>query len=198
MVLHMFISVETNGLSHYDQSTLMSEYEHCRLVEIGVELWDVEIQNTIDIYAKPCKSFVFSTLIKPNGWDIKNEHVRGISQHNAERNGAHIQTVLPILYTLICNSDLVISHNISFDMKLLLSEFARHNFNHQYDIEKIKNKQFICTSKMAYKRFKIETWTKLIDVYNCLFNEKKESNIRNVLEEIELCRKCYFRMMILK
>lgn len=195
MVLHMFIGVKTNGLHNYENSTLITEYEHCRLVEIGIELWDVEIQNTIDIYAKPCKSFVFSTLIKPNGWDIKNEHVHGISQHNANRNGVDIQTVLPILYTLICNADLVISHNITFDMKVLLSEFARHNVDHKYNIENIKNKQFICTSKMAYKRFKIETSIKLIDVYNCIFNDNKESSIRRVLENIELCRKCYFKMM---
>jgi len=131
-------------------------------------------------------------IIKPNGFTISEEvsKIHGITHEQAMNEGHDLQLVLEEFQAAMYGVDVIVGHNISFDMNVVGAEFLRANM-------KIPAKPCKCTMKsstdycqlpgMRFGQFK---WPKLQELHVVLFGEEFE-NAHNALADIRITAKCF-------
>ena len=89
------------------------------------------------------------------------------------------------------NVDTIISHNIGFDINILLSECYR--LEHNELIDNIENRKKKCTMRLGKKYMNYHKSPKLIELYKHLFNKDIIQEHRALIDT-EMCKDCYFGM----
>lgn len=87
------------------------------LVQLGVLLQDGN-GVTLDM---------FKTLVKPDGFTIPRDatDAHGISHERAMREGIRLDTALMTFHGMCQNIDVIVGHNVNFDINVMTSEFLR-------------------------------------------------------------------------
>jgi DNA polymerase III epsilon subunit-like protein len=185
----MFIDLETNGLplkkSNYGfyEPYDYSNYDTCRIIEIAY------------IIACPDGNVIkkYSNLIIPYDFDILNTDIHGITMLDAVNNGVELYDVFNELLNDLDSVNTIIAHNIYFDENILLSECYRAK---RMDlIQKICQKNKICTMNMGKKYMEQKKNPKLVELYKHLFNKDVVGNHR-ALVDTEVCMESYFKMVL--
>jgi DNA polymerase-3 subunit alpha len=183
----IFIDTETSGLpitigfNNYYNPKKIKYYNNSRVIELGYIVCD---KNNNIIKQK-------SSLIIPNEYDIKNSDIHGITTDEVIKNGKDIQIVLSEFYNDLITCNTIISHNILFDINVLMSECYR---NKCYDLfEEIKNVKKECTMYLGKKNMKSFKSPKLEELYEYLFNKKIKIEHRALSDAI-ICKECYYTM----
>ena len=185
---YMIFDVETNGLpmkKSYDEYYCPKKikfYDTSRIIEIGYIICDRD---------KIMKEY--SSLIKPDGFDIKNTHIHGITDKYARKEGIDMKEFLEIFKKDLKEIDSVVSHNIDFDSNVMLSEIYRYDELDIYDIFKTKKKY--CTMKIAKKLYNLERYPKLKNLYKALFNKIYKQTHR-ALDDVVICKQIFFRLQL--
>lgn len=174
------------GFDIYYHPKLFNEYyNNARIIEIGYIICDNEGNNIYE----------FSSLIKPEDFSINNSHIHGITTISALENGEYIHNILNKLLIDIENIKLIVSHNILFDINVLLSECYRDN--NQLLINNILNKKFDCTMIRGKKYMNYYKSPRLLELYKYLFKEDIIQDHR-ALNDVVICKKCFFELIKLK
>lgn len=126
----LFIDTETTGFPKLDWKNCTVE-----IVEIGWLLCD-EAGSLLEEY---------STLIKPVGKiPFYSFRVHGISTNYAKQNGKPVKQVLKQFLDVVKRADLVIGHNVSFDVRVINNVLRRNGFDdlkcETYDTIKMSGK----------------------------------------------------------
>lgn len=97
--------------------TETSGFSESRLLQLGVLLVDERYEVQMQA----------SLLVRPDGWRVEEgaEKVHGISQEKAEKLGLPVDVVLGVLCALVGKADVVVGHNLDFDMKIVGGELKR-------------------------------------------------------------------------
>lgn len=178
--------IETNGLPEqtrfrkfYDPSNI-EKYENSRMIEIAYK----KFNGTKLLCTK-------SFLIKPDNFMIDNSSFHGITYNNANMNGLPIREVLEKINIDLEDVDVFVSHNIEFDINILLSECYRYN---EIDlIDSIDSKYTYCTM-LNSTNLNNGRWLKLVKLYKILFN-KHVTQQHRALPDVKLCSQCYFELI---
>lgn len=134
-------------------------------------------------------------LIKPNGFDIpfNATKIHNINTEQAKNKGYELDFVLSEFEKIFLKSTFLIGHNISFDIKVLESEFYRKN-------KKIKktNKIIIDIKNEATKYCglyygKKMKWPSLTELHKKLFNKSFFSH--NAIYDVEATACCFFELL---
>lgn len=161
-------------------------YDNARIVQIGYIISD-DNNNIIKEN---------SMIIKPDNFEVKNEHVHHISQKIAEEQGQSMITVFETLKQDFKECDTIISHNLNFDYNVLMSEIIRYDEKELYQI--LFDMKKFCTMLEGQKRLKINKWPKLTHLVeqffpNIIWNQKHEA-----LDDAQYCFKCYVKLQDIK
>lgn len=94
-----------------------SGFSESRLLQLGVLLVDGDYNVQMQA----------SLLVRPDGWKIEEgaAKVHGISQEKAEKLGLPVDVVLGVLCALVGKADLVVGHNLDFDMGIVGGELRK-------------------------------------------------------------------------
>jgi len=177
----LFLDIETTGIpfctfGRFPDYANLSKYENARAVQIS---WIVMKDNKI-LQDTNC-------IIKPNGFDISNSHIHGISQARALKEGMDIKTALKYFAEdceeAIMNDGKLICHNVDFDLNIIKSEFHRANM----PVDDIDQLHTFCTMKSACKPN--QRWPKLVALYSEYFKETYPAH--SALEDAYACLRCY-------
>jgi DNA polymerase III epsilon subunit-like protein len=124
---YLVIDTETTGL--YTKFG-----EEPRLVQLGYRGYDKNKKLITE----------GNLIIKPNGFEIPKSafDIHGISTKDALLNGMELKDVLVQLQNILNKTDLLIGHNIAYDIKILYDEFERENL-----ITNIFEIETYCTDK---------------------------------------------------
>jgi len=146
----LFIDTETNGLpdstnmnwGEYPKYNKLKCYDNARIVQISFIVTD--------------KNFNFMEsqdyTIKREGFTIDNEKFHGITNEISD-NGVDFSTAIDKLYEAIKKTTHIITHNIAFDINVILSELYRRK---RFDIiAELKKKELLCTMKHCKNIVKI-------------------------------------------
>lgn len=177
----MFLDTETTGFPSSNDPTDLVKFNHARLVELGYLIYD----------SNGTKINEYSSLVIPDNFIITNDHIHGITTNDAMTKGSPIKKVLNQLFNDLQNIDTIICHNITFDMKILLSEAFRNNNILLFDLIKSKNK--VCTMDLGKQYMKVSKFPKLIELYKYLYNKEVIQDHRS-LSDCIICADCYYKM----
>ena len=120
------------------------------------------------------------------------QKVHKISTELTDLYGISEKYIADILKYFLFNSDLIVGHNISFDLDMLKMLLARNGYLISDDIYlKIP---IICTMKASTNLCKLPgkygyKWPKLTELYDFLFQESFPAH--DALEDIKATRRCY-------
>jgi DNA polymerase-3 subunit alpha len=172
-----FLYTETNGLHKSNEHVTKKKlYNYARLVVLNYEIGYLE--NNMFIIEKEVRR-----IIKPNCMYIPNETIlfHGITNEKAFNEGYDIEEVILKFIKDLKNVDIIVSHNIDFHLKTVLSEIVRYNLI----INKDFNKFIIIDTISFYHEFGLIKLKEL----------GKKLKIKNInLTKIELIRTIFFKL----
>lgn len=185
----LVLDIETTGLpptigfDKYINPKEYNMYNNCRVIEIAYIIYDRNY-NEIKRY---------STLIKPDGYDINNSYIHGITHNNALTNGIDILNVfdkfLEDLNKYLIK--IIVSHNIKFDFNILLSECFR--YDRKDLVNYLNNIYKDCTMKTGKNFMRYHKYPKLTELYKYCFGQTFKQEHR-ALSDVDACAKCYIYM----
>jgi len=139
----LVIDCETTGLPRKNNA-YPSQYwmfDTSRLLEFAYILYDTTTNVKLSTY---------SNLICPDNFEVKATEIHGITKYMAS-TGVDIEELFDHLESIIDNFECIVSHNIDFDMRIVLSEVYRYNRQVLYD--KLLSKKFLCTMTIGGNAF---------------------------------------------
>jgi len=174
----MILDTETTGIpkkinGYFDLYKNLKSYENSRLIELAYVI--IATDNAKE----------YQTLVLSEGLKITDEStlIHGITEDMCIKDGKPLSTVLDTLYEDINSVDIIIGHNVEFDVSILLSEYYRLNKKCLFKIQK----EFICTVKLFHNIY--GKYLKLTDLYKIVFNET--FNAHRAMDDVIACKKLY-------
>lgn len=188
----MFLDTETTGLpitlgfDRYYSYKELDKYTNSRIVEVAYVITD----DTCNFIKE------FQTLIKPQDYTINNSNIHGITNEQALNEGIPIQEFIKFFKNDLLDIDLIVAHNLNFDIQILLTELFRQQEGDV--INKIIKTNKKCTMKLG-KRLNIvpeKGWKypKLQELYDKFFPSEERVQNHRALDDTMMCMKCYFKM----
>ncbi|MGB7992555.1 exonuclease domain-containing protein [Methanoregula sp.] len=183
----LFVDTETSGLPNYSATADFEKWP--RVVQLAWSLYDNdgnrESLNNFIIYHT-------DFVISPG-----SVRVHGITTEKAKKEGVSLNKVLPLFNADIEKTELIIAHNVQFDLPVINSEFLRCNLE-----TNLLKKSTFCTMKtskiVSFCRLPKPSgngykWPQLSELYVKLFKtELTESH--NASVDVDACAKCYFEL----
>lgn len=194
--IKLFIDTETTGLPLNDNIPYTDLKNWPYLVQVALIIED----DNYGILAKR------NIILKPDGYTIPESatKIHGISNEIAVKNGEDRDKVISFLDLALYKSDIIIGHNVSFDLNVIKSEIIR--------IKGIENALFkkkkhivIDTMKMGRNICKIPNlsfhtrlslpnkYPKLDELYYKLFN-KHFNNQHDAMADVQAAYDCYYEL----
>jgi len=171
----------------------------------NLHLWPHIVQLSYIIYDNETNVVIKqkNVIIKvPNNINIPDNVVliHGITNDISKNNGSDIIKHLIEFMEDYNNIDILIGHNISFDVNLIRAELLRHVLYN--DFEKLKdttkhyctmqNTKKMCNMQIINKQgYKYIKPPKLIELHTFLFN-KEPKHLHNALNDVLICFRCYY------
>ena len=177
--MYLFFDTETTGLNKSSD----------RIIQIA---WLVTARNGKEIKRQ-------NRLIKPSGFTIpKNaEKIHGISTITANRFGASLRDVLIEFTDAATACQIIVGHNLSFDLAMLKPEYLREDIPFPLD-----GKRMVCTMRSATAWCRLPKldgrpgfkWPKLDELYFRLFGEYFD-DAHDALNDVVATKRVYFELI---
>ena len=128
---------------------------------------------------------------------ITNSHIHRITDEISKK-GYNFNQIIGIFLEDVIESDLLIGHNIKFDLDMLQVELSR--FDRQDDIDMLYEKPYydtmlksvnVCKILGKNRRYK---WPKLTELYKHLFNEEFDG-AHDAINDVKATLECYKKLI---
>lgn len=191
---YLFFDTETTGLPHRYDGAVSDINNWPRVVQLGFALYVGE-----KLVEEHCM------IVHPEDFTIPDEasRVHGITQQVALKEGELITHVLATLLRYVQRADVLVAHNISFDVPVVLCELLRKN-------KRLPVYQGLRASKYFYQKPRFCTkeastdfcqlpgrkgykWPKLDELHQKLF-DRPVHNAHNALSDVRATASCFFEM----
>lgn len=191
----LFFDTETTGLPKDYNEPYTNSDNWPRLVQLS---WIIEDSKKNELEER-------DFIIKPDGFVIpeKSTKIHHIRHDWAERNGKDLVFILHEFYTYLSEADLLIGHNIVFDINIVAAEFSRlaNKFQEwKFCARRLERIPTFCTMEEGKYYTKIpDLWEdykypKLIELYRHLFG-RDFKGAHNSLDDIRATRECFWEMV---
>lgn len=182
----LFFDTETTGVPKNYKASYTDSENWPRLVQLGFIVYGDNLEEMAS----------GERLVKPEGFTISEQvsKIHGITQTMAELLGFPLDEVLKEFSSWLNNCNILVGHNISYDLNIMAAEYYRKNQSNPlvgksaYDtMTKSTN---LCKIPGNYGNYK---WPKLQELYFKLFNEPL-AQTHTALDDIRQTAKCYFEL----
>lgn len=123
--------------------------------------------------------------------EIENSHIHQIT-NGLSKNGFDFQPIFDIFMICVEECDVIVGHNLSFDVSMVKAECLRHNLTFN------PYKEFFCTMKRSIHVCNILNtntgrlkYPKLSELHEKLFGYTPK-NLHNSLIDVLVCFRCYY------
>ena len=183
------LDTETTGFPsrRYQPPSSFHFWNACRLVQSAWQIHDDDADGAL--LGRE------ALVVKPDGFDIPNAHIHGITTEFATEHGVSISAVVDALKTALAGVSVIVAHNVEFDNGVVLAELYRLGGGDAADVISLwRSIPQRCTMRMAMTT-PTDKWLKLSELYTRLFpDEPPPSRLHRADADVELCAKCYFAM----
>lgn len=144
-----------------------------------------------------------ASLILPDNFVIPEESIKihNISNALAKEEGLPLNTVLLSFLEAVKTADVLVAHNIEFDMKVLCSELARQK--RLDDIQILQHKRNFCTMLTGTSVCQIPSpygnykWPSLAELYRKLLGTEM-GQAHRAMFDVEATASCFFKLLEMK
>jgi len=206
----MFVIIfdtETSGLpkTKVINETTIKDWPH--IVQLSYIIYDTDSDKIIKLS---------DNIVKiPDDITLTNENIKfhGINRDIMNEKGKHIVEILQELLSDIESVDIIVGHNIDFDINMVIAEIYRCAMDTKNSSIKEINLPIIvqfqymnryCTMKNSIELCNIKKFSKttgkeyikfptLSETYVNLFNEKP-NNMHNSLNDVYACFRCFYKL----
>jgi DNA polymerase III epsilon subunit-like protein len=186
--------------------------------ESTINNWPYIVQLSYMIYDTDSTKIIkiSDNIVKiPENIELSKEStaIHGIDRNTMNKRGRPIVNILQEFLTDIDFIDVIIAHNIDFDINMIIVELYRSamdaNNSHIKEINlpvtvQLQYMNRYCTMKNSMDLCNIKQFSKttgkeyvkfptLSEAYNKLFNEKP-NNMHNSLNDIYACFRCFYKL----
>jgi len=185
--MYFCFDTETSGLPSYRDASYrdVDAYSSCRMMSIAWYLLD-ENCNKLEK-----KYFVITPEFEKTCCCPRAEHVHGISHDFACSIGTPFDIMLAHLERALEKSNVIVGHNVCFDIYILKHELWRRG--RQRALDALRDKKVFCTMKFACIKFGWPKYPKLIELHKFLF-QKEFENAHNALSDVRACANCFISL----
>jgi len=172
-----FIYTQTTGLHQTSENVSKKNlFEFARMVSLNYEIGFLK-NNEFN------QEKIIKHIVKPNCMVIPENTIpfHGITQEIAINKGINIDDIIVELKNNLKNVDIIVSHNIDFHLKTIISESVRYNIN--IDFEK-----FLIIDTISF--YHNLGYIKLKD----LVSKLSIKNISNNESNLELIKNVFFKL----
>lgn len=158
--------------------------------------WPRVIQLAYAFYEDEVLIESYEALIKPNGWEIPTAKFwidNGFSTEESIQNGIEIEYALAKFLACINETDVLIAHNLKFDLPIVQSEMLRIEMKSENKPERfctMTNTTNICKLPSGRGGYK---WPKLEELHQFLFKCNFDG-AHDALSDVLATAKCFFEL----
>jgi DNA polymerase III subunit epsilon len=143
-------------------------------------------------------------LIRPEGWKMsaKASEITGLTDEIATVYGTHLITAVELFLDLIDDCELVVAHNINFDVTVMRrAVFVYSELTGQSYKDPFEDRSTICTMlssmnivKALPKRNGQYKWPKLSEAVKYFFNEELDG-AHDALVDVRACARVHYELI---
>ena len=190
----LIFDTETTGLPRFrvtHNSNNISTWPY--IVQLSYILYDTDknkIITTYDSIVKVPKNIIISE---------ESSNIHGISNGMSQKSGYDIKDILKIFNIALEKCDLLVGHNLEFDIDMILAESLRNSIPYELIITHnnyctMKNSKNLCNIKAkSYKGGFYIKYQSLKETHIKLFNVEPK-NLHNSFNDVLVCLRCYYFM----
>ena len=199
MPIVLIFDVETTGLLPNIIQYAKPE-ELPNIIQISFAVYDTDKHSMIETYNAYIK-LSSEIVIKP-----VITQLTGITREQIDLEGIDIRDAIKEFYRVYQMADMIVGHNIKFDINMLLLEDRLNDSQIQEifnpDVLAQNNKQLYCTMQSGIKLCKLERINsrgvylknpKLSELYEHLFC-RVPNNLHNSMIDVVVCLRCFLKM----
>lgn len=199
MSIVLIFDVETTGLLPNKMQDAKPE-ELPNIIQLSFALYDTDKQSMIETYNAYIK-LSSEIVIKP-----VITQLTGITREQLDLEGIDMNDAIKEFYRVYQMADIIVGHNIQFDIKMLLLEDRSNDCQIQGifnpDVLEQNNKKIYCTMQSGIKLCKLERINsrgvylknpKLSELYEHLFC-RVPNNLHNSMIDVVACLRCFLKM----
>ena len=193
----LIFDTETSGLPEERNQSIYSIQKWPYIIQLAYIVFDTSSNETIEHY---------ESLVQLNTIQISKESmaIHNITNEMCMNHGNPILEVLTRFNRVLSSADMIIGHNIDFDINMISVECIRNNlpFNFTRNKEQrpilkyctmIKGKTITNIETTTQSGKKYIKYPKLIELYKHYFNEEL-TGLHNALIDVFACFRCYYKM----
>ena len=190
--MYLIFDTETTGIPHNKSAPITDLENWPRLVQLAWQLHD----------RKGKLLSHNSFIIKPDGFDIpfKAEQVHGISTQRAQKEGTPIREVISIFLSDIERTQLLIGHNIEFDINIIGAELIRLSIQPELFINLLRLDTGMVSTEYCQLAGGIGgklKMPKLSELHEKLFG-KGFVDAHDAAYDVDATARCYFELLKVK
>lgn len=187
--MYLIFDTETTGIPHNKTAPIEDLNNWPRVVQLAWQLHD----------AKGRLMTHHNYIIKPDGFDIpyKAEQVHGISTKRALEEGHEFSKVLEIFIADLSKTQILVGHNIEFDISILGAEFLRH----QLEIKELLSREKIDTGIVSVEFCQLSggiggklKMPRLVELHEKLFG-KDFGDAHDASYDVAATARCFFGLI---
>jgi DNA polymerase III epsilon subunit-like protein len=164
-----------------------------KLLAETVDYWPFIVQWSFVLFDTDKYKYTEYDYVIQCNIPITNDHIHGITTSMNKQLGYSFSFIFPIFEECMKQADLLIGHNIDFDLNMIKAECFRHK------IPFTLLKPTYCTMKTTTKLCALPNykWPTLKELHFHLFQETP-SNLHNSMIDVWACLRCYIKIMYKK
>lgn len=197
-----FFDCETTGLPERKENNWyygykqIDKYNTSRIVQIALIVYKLEegklLEESEHVY-----------IIKPDQFEIHNDHIHHISQQQAEEKGIPFRMAIRKMHQDMSKCTMFVSHNVNFDKNVILAELHRYGIHSA--IDRIFKMKTFCTARNTAEILKLRHANEnpdekikykmptLSELHNWLFGFMPEG-IHDALQDTKIMCKCFVEL----
>ena len=155
-----------------------------------VDFWPSIVQfSFIQMDTTTYKYTAYDYIIKTDR-SIENDHIHGITKSMNTKQGYDFADIYEIYKICLSTSDMVVGHNLSFDLNMIRAECYRSKL--EYTSPKVS----YCTMMATRHVCKLPNlkWPTLNELHKALFHADAV-NLHNSLKDCIVCLRCYLKLI---
>ena len=209
----LVFDVETTNLRPKQKTNgprlTIDDYPH--ILQLSFVIYDLnesKITKSYDAYINIDENVAISDKIT---------ELTGITKDICKKKGVHITTIIKEFYDAYMNCDVLVGHNMDFDVEMIKIEIERNRaqilsafpcvlttFNETY--EKIHNIERYCTMRKGIPICNIlveskipgkpptKKYPRLLELFQHLFVGETATGLHNSMMDVLVCLRCYLKM----